>query len=76
MSTTEAVRVTIPTAIRTVEAHAFEQPSGFVYVALVIGDLGDGSDVIVRVHSNASPVMRSARCAATAGSSCARACAC
>ena len=51
MSTTEAVRVTIPTRFGLFEAHAFEQPSGFVYVALVIGDLGDGSDVIVRVHS-------------------------
>ena len=51
MSTTEAVRVTIPTRFGVFEAHAFEQPSGFVYIALVVGDLGDGTDVIVRVHS-------------------------
>ena len=47
----EAIRVTIPTGFGVFEAHAFEQPSGFVYVALVVGDLGDGTDVMVRVHS-------------------------
>ena len=47
----EAIRVTIPTGFGVFEAHAFEQPSGFVYVALVVGDLSDGTDVMVRVHS-------------------------
>jgi 3,4-dihydroxy 2-butanone 4-phosphate synthase/GTP cyclohydrolase II len=51
MSSTEAVRVSIPTRFGVFDAYAFEQPSGFVYVALVVGDLGDGTDVLVRVHS-------------------------
>ena len=64
MSTTEAVRVTIPTQFGMFEAHAFEQPSGFVYVALVVGELGDGADVPVRVHSECltGDVLGSLRC--------------
>jgi 3,4-dihydroxy 2-butanone 4-phosphate synthase/GTP cyclohydrolase II len=51
MSSMEAVRLTIPTRFGVFQAHAFEQPSGFVYVALTVGDIGDGSNVMVRVHS-------------------------
>jgi GTP cyclohydrolase II len=48
--TTEAVRVPLPTPFGTFEVCAFEQPSGFVYVALVAGDVA-GHDVLTRVHS-------------------------
>ena len=51
MVTTEVVRVALPTPAGVFEAHAFEMPSGFVYVALVKGDVTDGSDVLVRLHS-------------------------
>ena len=51
MSSMEAVRLTIPTRFGVFQAHAFEQPSGFVYVALTVGDISDGSNVMVRVHS-------------------------
>ena len=33
------------------ELRAFEYPSGYVYVVLVKGELGDGSSVLTRVHS-------------------------
>ena len=32
-------------------AHAFERPSGHVYLALVFGEVADHDDVLVRVHS-------------------------
>lgn len=48
--TTEAVRVPLPTPFGTFDVRAFEQPSGFVYVALVAGDV-TGDDVLTRVHS-------------------------
>ncbi len=51
MVTTEVVRVALPTPAGVFEAHAFEMPSGFVYVALVKGDVADGADVLVRLHS-------------------------
>jgi 3,4-dihydroxy 2-butanone 4-phosphate synthase/GTP cyclohydrolase II len=59
-----AVRVRIPTSFGVFEAHAFEQPTGFVYVALTMGDIGDGRDVMVRVHSECltGDVLGSLRC--------------
>jgi len=33
------------------DLRAFEYPSGYVYVVLVKGELGDGSSVLTRVHS-------------------------
>jgi GTP cyclohydrolase II len=51
MMSTDALRVRIPTPFGVFDAHAFEQPSGFVFIALVIGDIADGSQVMVRVHS-------------------------
>jgi 3,4-dihydroxy 2-butanone 4-phosphate synthase/GTP cyclohydrolase II len=33
------------------ELRAFEYPSGHVYIALVKGEIGDGSSVLTRVHS-------------------------
>ncbi|HEX6657612.1 MAG TPA: hypothetical protein VF065_05995, partial [Ilumatobacter sp.] len=51
MITTEAVRVPLPTPYGVFEIRAFEQASGHVYVAMVHGDIGDGEDVLVRLHS-------------------------
>lgn len=47
----ESVRVPLPTPYGVFDVHAFEQPSGHVYVAMVMGDVTDGDDVLVRVHS-------------------------
>jgi GTP cyclohydrolase II len=43
--------VSLPTAYGRFDAHAFERPSGFVYVALVMGTVGRGEDVLARIHS-------------------------
>jgi 3,4-dihydroxy 2-butanone 4-phosphate synthase/GTP cyclohydrolase II len=51
MITPEAVRVPLPTPFGVFDVHAFERPSGHVYVAMVVGDIGDGKDVLVRLHS-------------------------
>ena len=51
MMTAEAVRVPLPTPYGVFEVHAFERPSGHVYVAMVLGEIGDGEDVLVRLHS-------------------------
>ena len=47
----EAVRVPLPTPFGVFEVHAFEPSSGHVYVAMVMGDVRDGEDVLVRIHS-------------------------
>jgi GTP cyclohydrolase II len=64
MISADAVRVRIPTSFGVFEAHAFEQPTGFVYLALTMGDVGDGRDVMVRVHSECltGDVLGSLRC--------------
>jgi GTP cyclohydrolase II len=51
MITPEAVRVPLPTPYGVFEMRAFERPSGHVYVAMILGDIGDGEDVLVRLHS-------------------------
>ena len=43
--------VQLPTPYGRFDAHAFERPSGHVYLALVFGDVADQEDVLVRVHS-------------------------
>jgi 3,4-dihydroxy 2-butanone 4-phosphate synthase/GTP cyclohydrolase II len=43
--------VLMPTAFGEFTAHAYECDSGFVYLALVQGDVADGDDVLTRVHS-------------------------
>jgi 3,4-dihydroxy 2-butanone 4-phosphate synthase/GTP cyclohydrolase II len=60
----EAVRVPLPTSFGLFDAHAFEHPSGRVYVALVVGDIGDGRDVLARLHSECltGDVLGSLRC--------------
>ncbi len=47
----EAVRVPLPTPFGVFDVHAFERASGHVYVAMVMGDVRDGDDVLVRIHS-------------------------
>lgn len=51
VSAAELVRVGLPTSSGLFQAHAFEMPSGFVYVALVKGDVEDHFEVLVRLHS-------------------------
>jgi GTP cyclohydrolase II len=51
MITSEAVRVPLPTPYGVFDVHAFERASGHVYVAMVLGDISDGDDVLVRLHS-------------------------
>jgi 3,4-dihydroxy 2-butanone 4-phosphate synthase/GTP cyclohydrolase II len=62
--TSAAVSVRLPTPYGVFDAHAFERPSGFVYVALVIGDVQDADGVLVRVHSECltGDVLGSLRC--------------
>jgi 3,4-dihydroxy 2-butanone 4-phosphate synthase/GTP cyclohydrolase II len=43
--------VKLPTPYGHFDAHAFERPSGFVYLALVYGNVSGEDDVLVRVHS-------------------------
>lgn len=45
------VVVALPTPYGRFAAHAFERPSGQVYVAVVAGDVRDRDDVLVRIHS-------------------------
>ncbi len=45
------VIVSLPTPYGRFDVHAFERPSGHVYLALVYGDVDGGDDVLVRVHS-------------------------
>ena len=47
----EAVRVPLPTPFGLFDVHAFERSSGHVYVAMVMGDVRGGDDVLVRIHS-------------------------
>jgi len=47
----EAVRVPLPTPYGVFDVHAFERASGHVYVAMVLGDVADRDDVLVRLHS-------------------------
>jgi len=47
----EVARVSLPTPVGEFDARALACPSGFVYVALVQGDLSDGRSVLTRLHS-------------------------
>jgi GTP cyclohydrolase II len=51
MSTAEAVRVPLPTPYGVFDVHAFERGGGHVYVAMVMGEIADGQDVLTRLHS-------------------------
>jgi 3,4-dihydroxy 2-butanone 4-phosphate synthase/GTP cyclohydrolase II len=60
----EVVRVPLPTTFGVFTAHAFQHRSGRVYVALVSGEIDDGRDVLVRLHSECltGDVLGSLRC--------------
>ena len=47
----EVARVPIATPAGEFDVHAFESPSGYVYLALVKGEIGDGRSVLTRLHS-------------------------
>jgi 3,4-dihydroxy 2-butanone 4-phosphate synthase/GTP cyclohydrolase II len=47
----EAARVRLPTVAGEFDVRAFTCGSGYVYLALIKGDLGDGLSVLARVHS-------------------------
>ncbi|WP_448628505.1 GTP cyclohydrolase II RibA [Geodermatophilus sp. URMC 64] len=47
----EVASAPIPTPYGQFQAHAFETPSGHVHLAMVAGDIGDGSPVLTRLHS-------------------------
>jgi GTP cyclohydrolase II len=51
MIPSEVARARLPTTFGTFDLRAFRCPSGFVYLALVAGEIGDGSSVLTRVHS-------------------------
>jgi GTP cyclohydrolase II len=46
-----SVTVPLPTPYGVFDVHAFERPSGHVYVAMVMGDVDGADDVLVRIHS-------------------------
>ncbi|PRY17844.1 GTP cyclohydrolase II [Kineococcus rhizosphaerae] len=54
----------LPTTSGTFRALAYRQADGVEYLALVTGDLGDGHDVLVRLHSECltGDVLGSLRC--------------
>ena len=64
MITSAAARAPLPTSFGVFDVHAFEDSDGHIYVALVHGDLGDGRDVLVRLHSECltGDVFSSLRC--------------
>jgi hypothetical protein len=45
----EAARVQLPTIAGEFDARAFRCGSGYIYLALIKGDLGDGRSVLTRV---------------------------
>jgi GTP cyclohydrolase II len=47
----EAARVQLPTIAGEFDTRAFKCGAGYVYLALIKGDLGDGRSVLTRVHS-------------------------
>jgi GTP cyclohydrolase II len=51
MKPSEVARAQLPTPFGTFELRAFNTASGFVYLALVAGTVGDGGSVLTRVHS-------------------------
>src|SRR3954463_13152293 len=60
----EAASAPIPTPYGEFRARAFESASGHVHLALVFGEIGDGTSVLTRVHSECltGDVLGSLRC--------------
>ncbi len=64
-SVTRAATAQLPTEFGDFEIHVYEIPaSGETHVALVKGDIGDGENVLTRVHSSCvtGDIFHSARC--------------
>ncbi len=61
-----AARAKLPTEFGDFEIHAYRgsAPNGKTHIALVLGDIGDGYGVLVRLHSSCltGDVFHSARC--------------
>jgi 3,4-dihydroxy 2-butanone 4-phosphate synthase/GTP cyclohydrolase II len=51
MKPREVARAQLPTPFGTFELRAFKTAKGFVHLALIAGDVGDGTPVLTRVHS-------------------------
>jgi GTP cyclohydrolase II len=47
----EVARAKLPTPYGTFQVHALECSPGVVYLALVLGEIGEGTSVLVRIHS-------------------------
>jgi GTP cyclohydrolase II len=60
----EVVRTRLPTALGDFAVHGFESSDGFVYLALIKGEIGDGRSVLCRIHSECltGDVLGSLRC--------------
>jgi GTP cyclohydrolase II len=60
----EVVRTRLPTALGDFAVHGFESTDGFVYLALIKGEIGDGRSVLSRIHSECltGDVLGSLRC--------------
>ena len=66
--------VALPTPYGEFEGHAFETDSGYVYLALVRGEVATGPAVLTRLHSECLTGDALAHCAVIAASSCVRRC--
>src|SRR5918999_257959 len=51
MKPAEVARAQLPTPFGNFELRAFETASGFVHLAMIAGEIGDGTSVLTRVHS-------------------------
>lgn len=51
MAPTQVARVQLPTAFGTFDLHAFKTSAGFVHLAMIAGEIGDGTSVLTRIHS-------------------------
>jgi 3,4-dihydroxy 2-butanone 4-phosphate synthase/GTP cyclohydrolase II len=47
----EVAHLRLPTSLGSFDLHAFRCESSTVYLALVAGSIGDGTDVLTRIHS-------------------------
>jgi GTP cyclohydrolase II len=51
MSPIEVARVELPTSFGSFDLRAFETPEGAIHLALLAGDIGDGTSLLTRIHS-------------------------
>src|ERR687891_6450 len=64
MTLTQVAHLELPTPEGTFTVRAFELRSGYVYLALIMGDVDGGGPVLTRVHSECltGDALRSLRC--------------